>query len=48
MSIITRNITKTFKLFFIKNVDTSRIKIEKIKKEIFEKNEKDLINIIVI
>ena len=47
-SIIIRNIIKTFKSLIIKSVDTFRIKIEKIKKEIFEKNEKNLIDSIVI
>ena len=39
---------KTFESLITKSVNTSRIKIEKIKKKTFEKNEKDLINNIVI
>ena len=48
ISIITRNVTKTFKLSFTKNVDTFQIKIKKIEKRIFEKNKKDLIDNVII
>ena len=48
MLIITRSIIKTFKSSIIENVDTSRIKIKKIEKETFEKNEKDLIDNVII
>ena len=47
-SIITRSVTKTFKSLITESVDISRIKIKKNEKEIFEKNEKDLINNVVI
>ena len=46
--IITRNVTKTFKLTRIKNANTFRTKMKKIKKFFFEKDEKDLINNVVI
>ena len=48
MSIITRSVTKTLKSLITKNVDTFQIKIEKIEKKIFEKNEKNLIDNVVI
>ena len=47
-SIITRNVTKTFKSLIIENVNTSQNKIKKIKNKIFKEDEKDLINNIVI
>ena len=47
-SILTRNVIKTFKLTFVKNVETSQVKIQNIKKKTFEENEKDLINNVVI
>ena len=47
-SIFTRNVTKMFELTFIENVETSQIKIQNTKKKIFEKDEKDLIDNVVI
>ena len=47
-SIFTRNVMKTFELMFVKNVKTSQIKIQNIKKKIFEEDEKNLINNVVI
>ena len=47
-SIITRNVTKTLELLIIKNVNISRIEVEKTEKKTFEENEKDLIDNVVI
>ena len=47
-SIFTRNVTKMFKLMFIKNVETSQIKIQNMKKKIFKEDEKNLIDNVVI
>ena len=47
-SIITRSITKTFQSLITESVDTSQIKIKKTEKKAFEKNEKNLIDNIVI
>ena len=43
-----RSVSKTFESSIIKNVNTSRIKVKKIKNFFFEKNKKDLINNVVI
>ena len=43
-----RSVIKTFKSLITKNVNTFRIEVEKIEKETFEKNEKNLINNVVI
>ena len=47
-SIFTRNVTKTFKSAFVKNVEISQIEIQNTKKNFFEKNQKDLIDNVVI
>ena len=46
--IITRSVMKTLKSLITENVNTFRIKVEKTEKEIFEENEKDLIDNVVI
>ena len=48
ISIITRSVTKTFKSLIIKNFNISRVELKKTEKKTFEKNEKDLINNVVI
>ena len=48
MSIITRNIIKTFKSLIIKSVNIFRIKVKKTEKKTFEENEKNLINNVII
>ena len=47
-SILTRSVIKTFKSTFAENVETLQIEIQNTKKKIFEKNEKDLIDNVVI
>ena len=47
-SIFIHSVIKTFKLTFVENVEISQIKIQNIKKKIFEKDEKDLIDNVVI
>ena len=47
-SIFTRNVIKTFKSTFVEDVETSQVKIQNTKKKIFEEDEKDLIDNIVI
>ena len=47
-SIFTHNVIKTLKSTFVENVEISQIKIQNIKKKIFEKNEKNLIDNVVI
>ena len=39
---------KTFKSALVKNVETSQIKIQNIKKKTFKENEKNLINNVII
>ena len=47
-SIITRSVTKTFKSLITKSVNILRIEVEKTAKETFEKDEKNLIDNVVI
>ena len=47
-SILTRSVMKTFKSTFAENVETSQVKIQNTKKNFFKKDEKDLIDNIVI
>ena len=47
-SMFTHSVTKTFKSTFVENVETSQIKIQNTKKKIFKKDEKDLIDNVVI
>ena len=47
-SIFTRNVTKAFKSTFVENVKISQIEIQNTKKKIFKKNEKNLIDNVII
>ena len=47
-SIFTRSVTKAFESTFVENVETSQIKIQNTKKKTFEKDEKNLIDNVVI
>ena len=47
-SIFIHNVIKTFKSTLAENVKTSQIEIQNIKKKMFEKDEKDLIDNVVI
>ena len=47
-SIFTRNVIKMFKSTFVKDIETSQIEIQNTKKKTFEKNEKNLIDNVVI
>ena len=47
-SIFTRNVMKTLESTLVEDVETSQIKIQNIKKKILEKDEKDLIDNVVI
>ena len=46
--IFIHNVMKTFKSTFVENVETSQVEIQNTKKKTFEKNEKDLIDNVVI
>ena len=47
-SIFTRSVIKALKSTFTENVEISQVKIQNTKKKILEKNEKNLINNVVI
>ena len=47
-SIITRSVTKTLESLITKSINTFQVEIEKTEEEIFKKDEKNLINNVVI